>query len=418
MLAGREAATSTIAAAPSPGSNDFSVVNDRAREVMLTPRAPRPQISAHRRLATPDLHDALGDRIRPRSMSVRPPARPPQVLLLLLVSLVLPSRVVAQAEHRVRSGQSLARIAQQHGVRVNSLAAANGLQRTSPLRPGQVLRIPEPGTHYVGQGETLASIARDQSCSVAELQRLNRLGERPLRVGERLILPGYQAAREREEGARQWGRTRTPGTATFYRDATNPQQRIRLVDRRGRVDRHAARRLRELMQPRGTPRNPGGPPPPPRLIEILARVSDYFGGRTITIVSGYRPAGGYTQETSRHIQGHALDLRIQGVPLTALRDYLRANFEEVGVGFYPRTSFVHLDVRDRTTYWVDWSGRGEEPQYQRPGDAPPADATEEEIRSTGMGPGRRRAETQAGPPPDADPQPGSEPNDEPPNAAP
>ncbi len=319
------------------------------------------------------------------------------VLLVSALALVPAPPAVAQAEHRVRSGQSLARIAQRYRVRVDNLAAANGMRRDSPLRPGQVLRIPEPGTHYVAAGETLASVARDESCSVADLQRLNRLGSRPLRIGQRLILPSYEANQEREEAARQWGRPRTPGTATFFRSSINQRQRIRLIDRRGRVDRHAGRRLRELMRARGTGHSALGPPPPNRLIEILARISDYFGGRVVTIVSGYRPAGGNTRESSRHVQGHALDLRIQGVPATALRDYVRATFREVGVGFYPRGRFVHVDVRDRTTYWVDWSGRGEEPRYQRPGEPPPADATDAEVRSTGLGEGPTRDEPNEAP---------------------
>ena len=65
----------------------------------------------------------------------------------------------AQSEHTVRPGQSLARIAHRYHVSVTSLAAANGLSRDAQLRPGQTLRIPEQGTHYVARGETLASIA-------------------------------------------------------------------------------------------------------------------------------------------------------------------------------------------------------------------------------------------------------------------
>lgn len=318
-------------------------------------------------------------------------------LLVGVVSFLVPAMGAAQTEHRVTAGQSLARIAQRYRVRVNSLAAANGLTRNAAVRPGQILRIPEQGTHYVGQGETLASVARDHSCSVADLQRLNRLGNRPLQVGQRLLLPSYEMAREREEGARRWGRTPHPGTAILLRSGTDQRVRVRLIDRRGRVERNAVRRVRELMQPRGAARGTLGPAPPPRLLEILARVSDYFGGRLITVVSGVRTAGGNTQESSRHIQGHALDLRIQGVPAHALRDYLRATFQDIGVGYYPRSNFVHLDVRDRTAYWVDWSGPGEEPRYQRRGDAAPDDATDTEIQHTGM-PGRRpRAEVPAPP---------------------
>lgn len=112
----------------------------------------------------------------------------------------------------------------------------------------------------------------------------------------------------------------------------------------------------------GRPASRLGPLPPANLVEILARISDHFGGREITIVSGYRVAGGYTRESSRHTRGHALDIRIQGVPNTALRDFART-LPNVGVGFYPRSSFVHVDVRERSAYWVDTSGPGEAPQY-------------------------------------------------------
>ena len=128
-----------------------------------------------------------------------------------------------------------------------------------------------------------------------------------------------------------------------------------------------------------------GPLPPRRLIEILARISDHFGGRQISIVSGYRAAGGNTRESSRHTRGHALDIRVRGVPNNVLRDYVRQTFNEVGVGYYPRSTFVHVDVRDRSTYWVDWSRPGQAPQYQRRGQAAPADASAAEIRRTGRG---------------------------------
>lgn len=295
-------------------------------------------------------------------------------------------RAAAQSEHTVRAGQSLARVASRYHVSVSSLAAANGLSRDSQLRPGQVLRIPEQGTHYVANGETLASIAHDHDCSVDQLVRLNRLRDgRPLRIGQRLVLPGFEESRERDAAAQRWGRPRSPGVVTLYRRTLDRRFRVRLVDRRGRARPAAIRRMRELMRQRAERGGRLGPAPPTRLIEILARISDHFGGRTITLVSGYRTAGGYTRESSQHTHGHALDIRIQGVPTTALRDYVREAFEHVGVGFYPRSSFVHVDVRDRDAYWVDWSGPGQRPRYQRRGEAAPDDATRDEIERTGMG---------------------------------
>ena len=292
----------------------------------------------------------------------------------------------AQREHTVRSGQSLARIARRHQVSVASLAAANGLSRNAQLRPGQVLRIPERGVHYVSRGDTLASIARDHECSVADLRRLNRLrAGSTLRIGQRLRLPGFDASEERQQAARRWGEPRHPGVAVLYRRTLDRRLRVRLVDRRGRARRVARRRLREMMRPRLRGRNGRlGPLPPARLVEILARVSDHFGGRQITIVSGYRHSGGNTRESSRHTRGHALDIRVRGVPNHAVRDYLRS-FDRVGVGFYPRSHFVHIDVRDRSAYWVDWSRPGEAPRYQRRGQSAPDDATREQVRRAGMG---------------------------------
>lgn len=312
----------------------------------------------------------------------------PRALLFALavsVAAVSPPPASAQRTHTVRSGQSLARIARRYGVRVSDLAAANALDVDAQVRPGQELRVPEPGVTYVRAGQTLSAIARDAGCSVAELQRLNRLREgQALRVGQRIILPGHVAHAEAERAAARWGRPRTPGVATFYRTATRTRTRVRLVDSRGRASRAAMTRLQELMRPRGATRRDRHPRPPARLIELLARVSDHFGGRTIHVVSGFRSAGGYTRETSRHVAGHAVDIRIEGVPNTALRDYLRT-LDSVGVGYYPRSTFVHFDVRDRSAYWVDWSRPGEAPRYQRRGEPPPTDATREERARTGEG---------------------------------
>jgi len=100
-----------------------------------------------------------------------------------------------------------------------------------------------------------------------------------------------------------------------------------------------------------------------QLIRLLVRVSDHFGGRPVRVVSGYRPwsATQYTPH-SRHNLGQAVDFSIPGVPNSALRDYCRS-LGRVGVGYYPNSSFVHLDVRETKTYWVDYSGPGEAPRY-------------------------------------------------------
>jgi hypothetical protein len=64
------------------------------------------------------------------------------------------------------------------------------------------------------------------------------------------------------------------------------------------------------------------------------------------------------------MKGLACDFRVEGVKDTELRDYLRRTFDKVGVGYYPNSSFVHLDVRkDRSAFWIDYSGPGDRAVY-------------------------------------------------------
>jgi hypothetical protein len=100
-----------------------------------------------------------------------------------------------------------------------------------------------------------------------------------------------------------------------------------------------------------------------RLLGLLSQVSNTFGGRTLRVVSGWRMTS-FARE-SRHRLGRAVDFRVVGVPNEVLRDYLRT-FANVGVGYYPNSTFVHLDVRDTSAYWVDYAGPGEPPRYAKP----------------------------------------------------
>jgi hypothetical protein len=97
----------------------------------------------------------------------------------------------------------------------------------------------------------------------------------------------------------------------------------------------------------------------PGLLTRLQKVAKHYPGKVIEIISGYRPDA---RDTSRHHHGFALDMRVAGVTREKLRDFLRT-FEETGVGYYPNSFFVHMDVRDTKGYWVDRSGPGEPADY-------------------------------------------------------
>jgi uncharacterized protein YcbK (DUF882 family) len=92
----------------------------------------------------------------------------------------------------------------------------------------------------------------------------------------------------------------------------------------------------------------------PMLLEQLHRVRAAAGaGGPFEVISGYRclatndrlrtAGGGGVARRSLHLEGRAVDVRLPGVALPALRDSALA-LRAGGVGFYPRERFVHLDT--------------------------------------------------------------------------
>jgi uncharacterized protein YcbK (DUF882 family) len=76
------------------------------------------------------------------------------------------------------------------------------------------------------------------------------------------------------------------------------------------------------------------------------------------VISGYRSPATNTMlvETtsgvasgSLHVVGMAIDIRVPGRPLAVVRDTAKA-LRAGGVGYYPDSNFVHLDV-GRVRYW-------------------------------------------------------------------
>ena len=281
------------------------------------------------------------------------------VFLVLLMSLP----ALAQRKHTVQQGQTLGVIAKRYRVSVTNLAAANRLKKTSNLRVGQVLRIPPRGVVYVYPGQTLTGIARLNKVSVKALAKANRLSPTAtLRVGQRLELPGYSATAK----ANKARNTVLSGLVTLERPASQETLRLRLFDKNGKPDPKSRARLSRFLRDR---ESDAQKKPHVRLMRVLAYLADHFNGRTIVVVSAYRSAQNGTDGTSRHTTGEAIDVRVEGVPNESLRDYC-LTLQRVGVGYYPRSSFVHVDIRDREIYWVDWSRPGEPPLYLPPGETP------------------------------------------------
>lgn len=103
-------------------------------------------------------------------------------------------------------------------------------------------------------------------------------------------------------------------------------------------------------------RTGGVMPIDPRLLSVVYLVNKKLQNKhPISVISGYR-----SEETNRklaltnasvarnsyHIKGQAIDLRIEGIESTMIRD-AALNLRVGGVGYYKKSNFVHLDTGPR-----------------------------------------------------------------------
>jgi Bacterial protein of unknown function (DUF882) len=95
-----------------------------------------------------------------------------------------------------------------------------------------------------------------------------------------------------------------------------------------------------------------------RLASILAAAAIRFHAPRVDIVSGFRSPkynlmlrkkGHQVARESQHMQGTAVDFRVRGVDTETLREFVRS-LRLGGVGYYPRTRFIHADT-GKVRYW-------------------------------------------------------------------
>ena len=198
-------------------------------------------------------------------------------------------------------------------------------------------------------------------------------------MGEVLVIPGVneKASQPGATGATKGkidphakggatsyvARPKSPGVVHITRIAMHEDYTVRVNDRRGRHTPLATKQFERLMR---SPNAGATHEIDPRLVALVGVVSDHFGGRRIEVVSGFRPYTP-TQYTphSNHNHGRAIDFRVAGVPNEVVRDFCRT-LRNTGCGYYPNSIFVHMDVRDRSAYWIDFSKPGEPPRYNAP----------------------------------------------------
>jgi len=292
--------------------------------------------------------------------------------LLLMLTPVYAS--AGEAVHVVGRGETLYWIARRYHVSVDAIREANNLGPGSGhLRPGVSLTIPQTG-------RTRSAAARAAG------------GEPGRKVkGDRAEREGARGKKGRAAAEDRAFRSRSPATGDVQRH--RPMRRgsihlirgsddleVQLVTRHGRLSPKGLAGMRHMLRfgPTGDETAID-----PRLAALVGQVSDHFGGKPLHVISGFRPytPAQYTPH-SNHNLGRAMDFRVEGVPNTVVRDFCRT-FRNAGVGYYPNSTFVHLDVRTGKAYWVDYSHPGEAPHYNSPADRRNADEAATDVQPHG-----------------------------------
>lgn len=89
-----------------------------------------------------------------------------------------------------------------------------------------------------------------------------------------------------------------------------------------------------------------------RLLDFVYRIQTHFKAEEIRFISGYRTPR--RRSGSNHGKGRAIDLIVPGASDEDVARFARG-LGFVGVGLYPTSGFVHVDVRDRSYFWIDRS---------------------------------------------------------------
>ncbi len=124
----------------------------------------------------------------------------------------------------------------------------------------------------------------------------------------------------------------------------------------GAYHRDALDKLNRLLR---DSREDAGTEMDPRLFDVLWHTQTHVGfNGTVEVLSAYRSptTNAWLASVSRgvasdsqHMNGNAMDIRMPGVPVFQIRQVARS-LGMGGVGFYPRSGFVHIDTGP-VRYW-------------------------------------------------------------------
>ncbi|MDT7871941.1 MAG: LysM peptidoglycan-binding domain-containing protein, partial [Thermocrinis sp.] len=115
--------------------------------------------------------------------------------------------------HKVKSGESLEKIARNYGVSVQELLKANKDIKPNKLKVGESLCIPQRisakaqdyAIYKVKKGDTLQSIAEKFGVDVQELKSFNNLKSEKVKEGQELKIPAKGTAKKQKKEIQEYG---------------------------------------------------------------------------------------------------------------------------------------------------------------------------------------------------------------------
>ena len=294
----------------------------------------------------------------------------------------------ADITHTIGRGHTIEQIANRYHVSVKSIMDANHLKDAKHLKPGDTLIIPgvtgPDKKHPPGKGDPKKDDGKKPPGKGGDHK-----GETP-----NAVAPGPRA-----HGPTFAENPKEPDVVHFVR--FGEELSVRVKDKRGKIPPPALKTFSKALRSGNAVHAID-----PRLVALVGMVSNHFGGRKLEIISGFRPfTPTQSNKHSNHNLGKALDFRVQGVPNEVLRDFCKG-LRNVGVGYYPNSYFVHLDVRDAPAFWIDYSKAGEAAKYDKPSpqaDEATSDVPEEAKSAEPPAPPGSGSASAAPPPPTAAP---------------
>lgn len=246
--------------------------------------------------------------------------------LALLVGLLLPGPAVAQEEGGEESGES------------------SEAETPSPqeLPPPEAAKPPPRVTKRAPKKSKAKAVAAKDAKKGPEPLRYTR----KKRNGARLL-----GAVVPEERLRTTPPPRPSGNLHLYFLATRESLKVNIYNEDGSYSVEALQAVSHILRCK---RTQAEKEVEPRLLTLLSTIYDHFGEKRLEVVSGFR---NQRRTTSYHFRGSAIDIRIEDVKPTKLRDFADSlDAGGMGVGLYPRTGFVHVDVRPLPSYrWIDYA---------------------------------------------------------------